>query len=418
MIDESNVSLTKTKHFGWIIFAFAGGGAIALGLVVCYALGLFTHVSEFRSVDIVADEQVNYRDGVYLNLYFDDNELVANVNTSNAMRPFSEALRDAYKVTDPVSRYDDCVSISYLNDAVGEDVNVGPRLYGILKEAYGYSTRENNYSVFAAPLHEEWKLLCNYHLTVSETEIDPSVDLEEKALLEQISSYIYDESHVKLTFKDDNVVRLDVSEQYKTFRTDNAITAPIVSLNTLRNAYEALAVKEAMEAKGYTYGYISTERGYGIALSNLSGLGHALHAPQYRDYVATLGVSGAQCYAKYNRFYAYGTENFYNYYTVGEGEDLIYRSHYVNLSSGLADDTILSSYLFEEGNDLVKLAIAAERSAAVTSKQALTSYVNSLGSNVKCAFLCKDDPSTFLVQESLQSTLSIRFPEAIHSKTI
>ena len=122
MIDEKNVSLTKTKHLGWLIFLFVGIGGVAIGATVLYAMGLFTHFTGYKDLDITADESVNYRDGVYCNLYFDTNEMAANQHASKASPIFSDALKDAYKRTDPQSRYDGIISLSYVNDAVGEDV--------------------------------------------------------------------------------------------------------------------------------------------------------------------------------------------------------------------------------------------------------------------------------------------------------
>ena len=419
MIEEKNVHLTKSKHIGLIIAGFL---TLVIGLstvIVLYAFGFLTSSSGYVSLVPNGDETVNYVDGVSASVFLEGTDMSVRQETTRANNTLTNALKKAYKVSDPTSRYDDTYSISYLNDSIGTDVEVGEDVYSILKDAYDATLSGSNYSVFAGPIEAIWQLEINAHIRPPVEEIDPLVDGSMAALLQELSAYISSQDHVRLTFKPGNVVRLDVSEEYRAYRIANGITDPIVSLNALRNAYEVKAVAAALEAEGFHDGYVTSDRGYGIALSGTPGLSHLINTPAYADYpyAGSVKVGGGHCFAKMHR-YAYGGATMGRYYTLEHEGTTYYRSLYADLSDGMSNDTLLASYLFREGDDIMSLALEAEKSSTVHSLDGLRAYAAGLDEKTHYAFVLKDEQSSVYADSPWSEAISIRDPQQISLKTL
>ena len=419
MIEENNVKLTKTKHFWLILVAFVGGIGLVIAIVMLNVFGFFTHTSGYLALDALPESGLAYNGDVRCYVYFNGNDMSVRTDKARANQAYSNALKAAFKRTDPTRIYEDSASLGRINGNLNTDVKVDSTVYEVLQQFAALSKIENNYSIHAGPIYDCWQLLVNNHLLQGEGDLDPSADAEMATMLNELSAYTFAKEHVDLQFKADNVVRLTVSEEYQEFLKSHDISSPLVSLNSLREIYEVNEVRKSLEEAGFTDGYITSKRGYGVTLSGLSALEHKVNLPSdpTGSAGATIQIKGVHCFAKNPRYYIPGNDPLLNYVHVKDGNKT-YRSLYVDLSDGISHDEIMYSFLFHQGEDLLTLALEAEKNFQVRSLEGLKSYAQGLRADTDYAFFIKEEPATVYIGESLKNSLTILKPDSLSSKAL
>ena len=357
--EARTVNLSKTKHFDIIVIGFVVAVAIAAVLITLNAFGIFTSATGYSQLDLEVYKEVKFGHDLNCYVYFSGNTMKVNSEKKQASSLFSSSYREIYMMTDPYLDYSPYFSsIKTINSSLGEDVKIDARLYDILKDAYEKSdVVNNNYSIFAAPLYDEWNDLL-YSGSSGNTDSDPLFNNEELSYLQTLANYVKDTSSYSLEFKDDNIVQLNISNAYKTFREEYEITSPIISLNALESAYQIKYVASRMEKEGYTNAYIADDYGNGMTLNDLGSLNHNLYDIQEgtTHLFGHISRSGEYVFSM-NHHFLTNPKVATEFYDIIKDDNLYHRSSYLKLETGLPYDSYLSTNLFSEKLDLPSLVL-------------------------------------------------------------
>ena len=329
------------KHFSLRVIAFVV--ALAVGLTAIgfgvYALvhkdpGIYTLVA-------YADKEVPYSGGVTAQFYFSGDDISGKVR--NATDYLSRELRQSYMRCDEYKVYSECSSIGAVNSALGEDVKVDGTVYSILQDAYAKTLEKKNFSLFAGPLYEEWER-CLAYSQAEAIDADPIFDQGNREYLEKATAMVNDLSNFSLTFKDDNTIRLDISEAYAKFRSDYEVTSPVLTLNVLQTAYKTQAVVDAFAESGAYHGVIYDNQGSYAFLDPATESELAiLDAAKYSNiHCATLKAS-RPCAVSLIHHFPISSDQYNPGYRFEHEGKLLLRSVHLNLSDGMPSNAFAAS---------------------------------------------------------------------------
>ena len=257
----------STKHIPLRIALFVLALAVAVSSISYGVTRIGRQNIGYSAVDPDTDEEApRYAVGVVLTYYFEGSPNSMREEKNLLRTAYGSALRSAYKQLDAVNCYEGVTNLASLNRNRGQTLEVSAELYAVLRDAYEKTLERRSYSVFAGALYAEW----NSILPLEEPEdFDPLRNEDEARRLEQIAAANAELSAFSLEFLDDerHLLRFSVSNAYQTMLQELEIDAPVLDLNLLREAYELELVARALEAEGYTRGYLSTDSGLTLALS-------------------------------------------------------------------------------------------------------------------------------------------------------
>ena len=387
MIEESNVRLSKTRHLGLKIGIFGGSALILATLMILYAFGFLTRDAGYRALYPTADKTVDYADGLNCAIYLEGSSFECNQRQKRAVELYSSTLKKTYKVTDPSSIYEDVDSLASINTSPNKEITLSKTLYGYLAKAKEIEVN-SNYSLFSAPLFDEWQRLISLQELQKSYNYDPINDADEAKYLSDISSFINDPNHISLTLLGEEKVRLNVSEEYLNFRQQHEISSPLVSFGSLRGAIEIETLIEAFENEGFHDGFFSNQRGLGATLDLTPGLNHVLQAKEGSEkvHVGNLTYPSSHAFCKYSRFL--------KGYSLQKGEDTYNRSLYLNLSTGEGDTVFESVGLCSGSISLWDLTLLSERMCGLSSVNEASTILGSI-SGVDYIYATTSSPNIF-----------------------
>lgn len=342
--------VVSRKHFTLRVILFILALALGLGAVGYGVYSLVHQDPGVYTIDAQADRDLPYNTGVHGQFYFDGSGTEIKAKIRGATVLLSTSLRKAYLRTDESKTYTESSSIGVVNAALDQDVTVDERVYAILQDAYAKTLENNNFSLFAGPLYEEWERLCLMDQGNAEAS-DPERVPVLKEYLEKAREMVSDLSNFELTFKGNGVVRLHISDAYKAFREEYEVTAPILSLNILKDAYKTQEVVNDFVQGEYKRGLIYNDMGDYALLEDDLGATFFLY-----DYVqgkqvdaATLTCNGTTAVSLISHFKVSGRT--YNpSYFYHEGGKTVFRSTFLNLGNGVPNDFFTASVVTKKGS--------------------------------------------------------------------
>ena len=357
--EARTIILSKAKHFDFMVIGFVVAVAIAAVLITLNAFGVFSDATGYSNLDLEVYRDVKFSHDLNCSIYFSGNTMKVNSDKKKASSFFSSSYREIYMMTDPYLDYSpNFASIKTINSSLGEDVEIDARLYKILKDAYEKSdVINNNYSIFAAPLFDEWNDLL-YSGSLGNTDSDPLFDDEELFYLQSLANFVKNTSSYSLEFKDNNIVQLNISNAYKSFREEYEITSPIISLNVLETAYQIQYVATRLEEEGYVNAYVSDNYGNGMTLKGFGSLNHNLYNIQEGSahLFGHINRSDKYVFSATHHFLT-NTKNAGEFYDVTKNGTTYHRSSYLNIDTGLPYDSYLSTNLFSNTLNLPDLVL-------------------------------------------------------------
>ena len=180
---------------------------------------------------------------------------------------YSNSLDFIYKLLDPETVHEGFEgNLADLNRHLNEPVQVPQTLFDILTDALARSERQEGYSLYAAPFLREWERVCygedpeNY---------DPLANPDVRERLEDIARRCLrpEDCRLEIVDSETRTVLLRVEQSYLDFLEEYEITAPILDLNALKEAYMLRSVAAALEARGFSDGFLATVGGLTLSLS-------------------------------------------------------------------------------------------------------------------------------------------------------
>lgn len=147
-------------------------------------------------------------------------------------------------------------NLAYLNAHPGEDVVVDPALYGALRTAAA-----GGRYVYLAPVYEMHRSLCACEDDSETLSFDPLRDADARAFCAQAAAFARDAGAVDLAFPAENVVRLDMSDEYAAFLAENGCAAA-VDFGWMKNAFIIDFLADSVQAAGLGRGAIASRDGF------------------------------------------------------------------------------------------------------------------------------------------------------------
>ena len=254
------------KHIPLRIAAFVLAFVVAVGSITAGVLKIGKKGPGYRTVETDPDETAPlYATGVTLTYAFSGSG--GEIKTAyNALRTdYGTALCGAYKLLDAESEYVGLANAATLDRNRGETFSLDPRLYAALEDALEKTERRQGYNLFAGALFTAWGEI----LSLAEPqEFDPLHDPFQAERLERLARATEDLSNFTLALDPAALTAcFTVSPEYEALLRELEISSPVLDFNLLREAYELTMTAAALEEKGWTAGYLTTEGGLTLALS-------------------------------------------------------------------------------------------------------------------------------------------------------
>lgn len=230
---------------------------------------------------------------------------------------YSEAANKAYRIFDLYQSYDDTVNMYTVNRSVGKELTVSSALYRAFELAQGYGNRY----IYLAPIYSLYSDLCFSESDPEAAENDPYKNEDSAEYVGMIAGFAADPSAVDVKLLGNNKLMLAVSDEYKKVIEEWGIEN-VVDFSYLTNAFIVDYIADALMAKGYTKGNITSYDGY---IRNMDSSGE-IYAINIFDRVgtevytaATVKYSGATSIVSMRNYPLNSKESFY-YYSYSSGE--------------------------------------------------------------------------------------------------
>ena len=227
--------------------------------LVFIGIGINQCLSKNKGLAEITSNYTGLNSGNDFHFYYDLGRSGTDPTAENKIlhTVYDDATGRAYQIFDEHSESKEYNNLNYINNHPNTDVIVPNELYKALKKISDF----NEKYLYLAPVYEEYVSLayCNYDNEASN--LDPNINTEQKKFVEKINDYISDNNHIKLIFKENNVVNLKVSIEYITYLS-SVEKKNYISLNFFKNAFILDYFYDIFVGRGYHNGFIYSVDGY------------------------------------------------------------------------------------------------------------------------------------------------------------
>lgn len=369
--DEIRISTSNTtlRAIGFVIALVVAVAAFSFGIA-----SIGNKEPGYYDIEATASESAErYALGFTLTLYFDGESNAIKEQMSRAQEVYSTALLRAYMLLDTDNTYDGVVNLATLNASLGQRVEVGDELLAVLTDAWEKTQQGRGYHLFAGALVHEWESI----LTLADAvEYDPLRNTDSAARIHSVYERTMQPNVFDLVVEG-NTVCLSVAQDYLAFLNENEYAAAVVDTNLLHDAYLLAIVRDALEAQGFTNGYLVSDSGLTVSLSAHSGNGAYCFYSLIGDeptQTATVTMQPGSAASLLRSFPL--VEDEFMYYSVGD----VHRSSVAALGND-ASATVLQSCLavhedvVQAAYDALAMMLTDERVTPNTTAAALDSTV-------------------------------------------
>lgn len=305
---------------------------------------------------------------VRLTYYLDGSTNQIKRTQGEVQKAYTDVLLLATRQLDAETVHKGINNIASVNASSGEELRVSPELYRVLKDAYG--KQGAHYRLLSGALWSEWQKLLYLD--------DPAVfdPANNSDTLQRLSRLAALQDAGALIFTDDAACSLSlrVSEDYRALLTEYEITAPVLHLGRLRDAYLMQWVADALTEKGFTKGYLTSVDGLVIALEEAGTQTFSLLAPGVNAPIASVSAKAPR---KLACLYAFApAPQKYGRYTLEKDGKTLYRHAFYAEKDGLPRDVLLSLSLVSDTlsmPDLMDMILQAADMDAAGGIEALLS---------------------------------------------
>ncbi len=259
--DIKEIELSE-KHIGlrWALVAIF----LAIGLI-CMAVFLFSLLGEeegWQPID-PTDKSFMPEGNITLNYELGVGELSATKEKKEIEKIYTDALASSYKLFDVYNGYDGMVNVYYINQHPNEILTVDRELYKAFELVKSFDDR----SIYLGMIQSAYRnaFMSTDDLTASQD--DPYFNVEAKNYIEEITGFTKDPGAIDIELLGDNKIKLKVSDAYKAvFEGYDEIN--YIDFAWLTNAFVVDGAANALVARGYTRGYVTSYEGYVRYLGN------------------------------------------------------------------------------------------------------------------------------------------------------
>ncbi len=332
-----NIKVSE-KHVGLRVVLFIVALVLAVSAFSIGVTSIGKKESGYQSVSTSGDIAFYY--------YFE--------GTSNSIKKELKALQTSYSaiLSEDCDQLDS--SIANLNSNLGSEVSVPSQVYAVLKDAYARTLEKKNFNMFAGALYAEWESIL---ILDDASEFDPLNNEYMAYRISEIAKEVSDLSNFSLEFLDDETctVRFSVSEHYADFVSEFELEAGALDLNLMSNAYKLFIITSELEALGYNNGYLVTNDGLAVTLSETFEQSYVLYGIDETSTVVERGafaVSGSSSKVFMSAF-AFGS--YYNATVNGRLRHLFFDTTTGEINDVLLACTIVSDEASNIVDDMANL---------------------------------------------------------------
>lgn len=179
----------------------------------------------------------------------------------NLIKVYSNAQVEAYRLFNVYEEYEH--NLCYINTHPNEDIEIDKKLYNALKVADDYRY------IYLGPIYQIYNGVFSCDLDGQIESYIPELNEEVKKNFEELSNYISNSENVYIEFKDNNKIKLVLSDEYLNYLRDNGLDQ-IVDFYYMNNACIMDYVCDVLLENGYERSIISSCEGYMRLLDNSS----------------------------------------------------------------------------------------------------------------------------------------------------
>ncbi len=233
--------------------------------VISFTVFLFSLLEEEDGWNEIEaqDSMIGLTDEIVLTYYLGAGDASASAEHKAIKNIYSSILVKSHKLFNLNEGFDGMNNLYYINRHIGEEIVVDRLLY----DALSLIKEHNENLIYLEPVYSHYEQLFMAENDAYAKDLDAYYSVETEQYFSSVIGFASDRSKVSLELLDGCRVRLNVSEDYRQFASENAITS-FIGIANLRNAFIVDEVANALIQGNYTYGSIVTADGY---MRNLDG---------------------------------------------------------------------------------------------------------------------------------------------------
>lgn len=339
-----------------------------------------------------------YAGGIKFNYYFEGTSSEIRAAQNELQKAYSGAMLRIYKLLDSGRAYSGFKNIAYINQHMGEDIELDADLFSILTTALRL-TDEGRFNMFAGALHTEWTAI---NVLSDPEEADPLNDPGMAERIAMITSAVNDRSNFDFRIVDQerHIVNFTVSDRYAALVEQADLPNAVIDTAFLKNAFMLDYVRSMLEAAGYKSGYLIADDGTALALSDSREASYVLYGRRAVEPVQALTLAmepGTAC-CMYRSF---DQEDALQYYVIRtENGEALRHPHYCQ-KDGCVYDVLLSAMVVDN-DSAVNACLGAYSLYSCASSGAVRSSAERLAaSGESVAFIEKAESETIRVSSSV-----------------
>ncbi len=382
--------LFQNKKNIWRLVLFCIAVATAITAFTVAILQIGHREGGYQKVEPTTEGMtILYDSGIHLLYYAEGSSSEIRLKIDEVQKIYTDILLRYYKMLDARHTYPEIVNIASLNAQPGVAQTVDEELYQVLSDASERAARGQGYQLFAGALHQEWRDL----LYLEEpAEFDPLNNREVAERIGGIAAMVNrpDVASMQLS-KESHQVTLHVSEAYQAFARQQEIEAPVLDLNLFHDAYLLDLVAQALTLRGYTDGYLYSDSGCSVYLSEEGTLAYELYG--YNDAgvqaVGTVTLPSPSVFCQFTAFSP--TSARYGYYAIEDEAGRHLRHPFFNGVTGEVEEVLLTASLGAGEGRLVDLAYDAVILNTLGNAEAVKDFIAALPDDVFAAYILQND---------------------------
>ncbi len=378
----------KKNRWRLVLFCIAVVTAIANFTIAILQLG--HREGGYQKVEPTAEGMTQlYDSGIHLLYHAEGSSSEIRLKINEVQKIYTDILLRYDQMLDARHTYPGIVNIASLNAEPGVAQTVDEALYQVLSDASNRAARGQGYQLFAGALHQAWRDL----LYLEEpTEFDPLKNQEVAERIASIAAMVNRPDVASMQFSEEShQVTLHVSEAYQEFARQQEIEAPVLDLNLLHDAYLLDLVAQALTLRGYTDGYLYSDSGYSVYLSEEGTMDYELYG--YNDAgvqaVGTVTLPSPSVFCQVTAFST--TDARYGYYAIENEAGRHLRHPFFNGFTGEVEEVLLTASLGAGEGRLVDLAYDAVVLNTLGNAEEVKDYIATLPDDVFAAYILQND---------------------------
>ena len=229
---------------------------MGVGLIAYAFHAMITKEPGWYTVELT-NQATELNDEFIFNYRIGDAEVSAADEYKAVSAYYATEITRIHRLLDVYREHEGVVNLYTLNRRPGEILEVDEALYKVFARMEAAGSR----ILYMAPIFAEYRQLFSSSNEVEASRVDPYTDEETRLYLEKVMTYVSDPDMVRLELLGENRVKLVADESYLAFLRDSGVT-DLIDLGWLTNAFVVDHVADAMTAKGFTAGNITSYDGF------------------------------------------------------------------------------------------------------------------------------------------------------------